>query len=581
MRNIVCMLAVPALLLAVNTQPMTALPAEGAVKGGVPVKGSIAQNRGGQDGCVIGVVDTIGGTTYDWQASGPALQMLVNSTDYGIHALWMFSASDQTTFPDRRMRYNFYDYSTTSWNWVDPDFMQSGVNVETERSGFGSLDADPSTGVAVVSCHQDDIYPVVARDMAPGVGIFEYCSGQPVLQGYAWPWVAVGMNGYYHLAMLDYATKHDAYWSRATTWCNWDDPVTIPPPQPQPNFPDHAIVSSRVSGSQKLCLAWEFSEGAPDPGFYRISTDGGTTWDNSLELPWPDAYGADTSVSYHISSLFPYYDRHDRLHFAANVMPYVGGQGYVIPAQIWHWCADNSPNWNHITTATCAPENLQAPVGYNATYACRQSLGEDQEGNLFIVWEQFDSANVEPGPPELLRADIWWSHSSDNGQTWVEPEKITDGGNVSYRFPCMLDYITDTVMVSYMIDQHAGFFIQGEGPATNNPIVLQKWPNPYTGIKEGRNPRPLRMEISAAPNPFDHGTRISYQVPHPGNVSLIVYDIAGRPVHSLVSGLSEPGRFDIVWDGRSDSGKRMGSGVYIYKFILGSKSIAGKLLMTE
>ncbi len=585
MRNIVCVvLAVPALLLAGNTQPMTTLPQEYAVEDAVPTKGSIAPNRTGQDpGCVIGVVDTIGGTTYDWQASGPALRMMVNSPDYGVHVLWMFSASDQTTFPDRNMRYNFYDYSARTWNWVDPDFMQSGVNVFTERVGFGSLDRDPITDVAVASCHHatGSLAPLVGRDMAPGAGIFEYCAGEPTLDNYAWPWVSVGMNGYYHLACIDYSTKNDLYWSRATTWCNWDQAVSIPPPQPQPNFPDHAITTSKATGSEKVCIAWEFAEGAPDPGFYRISTDGGTSWDNPVEVPWPSAYGGDTATSYHISSLFPYIDMNDRLHFAANVMPYVGGQGYVIPAQLWHWCEDNSPNWTHIVTATCDPQNLQAPVGYNALYACRQSMGEDQNNNLFIVWEQFDSVNVEPGPPELLRADIWWTHSSDNGQSWAEGEKITDGGAVSHRFPFILDNITDTVMVWYMIDQIAGFFIQGEGPATNNPIVVQKWENPYgAGVKEERQER-LKIEACAVPNPFSRTTRISYAVPHSGDVSLVVYDIAGRPVRSLVSGRSEPGRFTVVWDRRSDTGKKMAAGVYLYKLVLGTKRVTGKLILTD
>ena len=78
----------------------------------------------------IGRLDTIGGTTYDWWTSHNVHRSLVNSPQYGIHAAWVYSASTSgTDFPDRNMRYNFYDYTIRQWNWTDPDYMQSGMNV--------------------------------------------------------------------------------------------------------------------------------------------------------------------------------------------------------------------------------------------------------------------------------------------------------------------------------------------------------------------------------------------------------------------------------------------------------------------
>lgn len=52
--------------------------------------------------------DTIGGTTYDWQANGACYRMIVNDTEFGIHALWMSSNWKQDLqFGDRTMSYNF------------------------------------------------------------------------------------------------------------------------------------------------------------------------------------------------------------------------------------------------------------------------------------------------------------------------------------------------------------------------------------------------------------------------------------------------------------------------------------------
>lgn len=579
MRRIVSIaVLVPAFMLASVLHPVTVLPEEnGSVQSTGP--GYRAENPPAVAGeAVLGVVDTVGGTTMDWFFNGPAYRSLVNSPDYGMHVAWMYSATDGG-MADRNMRYNFYDYSVGEWNWVDTDFMQSGVNTYTERSGFGNLSADPSTGAAIVSAHLGSpIHPEIARDMAPGAGLFEYCSGSPNADGYQWPYISVGGNSAVHIALIDEASADQVFYAKVDPWGEFSIPVGVAAPQPNPNFPNQNVGASMVS--DKVCLTWEFSEGSPDPGFYRISTDGGTSWQNPEELPWPNAYGGDTLTSYHITSLFPFYDLDDELHIVAGVMPFVGGSGFIIPAQIWHWSPSNTPNWSHITTAT--DPNLLAPVGYNATYACRPSMGTDANGNLFVAWEQFDGQNVEPGPPELLRADIFYSHSDDNGQTWADPVKITDGGTVTHRFPSMIDYITDEVAVSYLIDQQAGFLIQGEGPMTNNPVVVQRWENPYGGAVEERpEATPVALVVGASPNPFSRGTRISYALPRAGEVSLAVHDAAGRPVRSLASGRLEPGRHTASWDGRDDNGSRVAAGVYLYRLSFEQKTVSGKLLLTN
>ncbi len=429
----------------------------------------------------VGSVDTIGGSTYDWQANGPIWRLLVNAPECGLHAIWMYSSYEQTTFPDRNMRYNFYDHVCGAWNWIDPDHMVSGVNTFTDRCGFGAIDAVPATGCALVTCHLGSpLYPMVARDMAPGAGIFEYCPGSPTVNGYLWVPMCADQTGRPHVAVIDDASRNNLYYSGVSPWCTWSSPLRIAPPQPDPEFSCQNIAASKVSN--KVCVTWEYSNGSPDPGFYRISTDGGATWGASTELLWPDAYGADTLESYHISSLFPFYDRQDRLHIAASIMPYVYGTGYIIPAQIWHWCPDNSPAWSLVTVATCDTSSLPAGVGYNAIFATRPSLGEDNDGDLFVAWGQFDETDVFPGPPTLLCADVFVAGSADNGQNWTDPLKLTDAEDISFRFPSIVDLAIDggadpdTVCVAYYVDLCPGFFVQGEGSATDNPLVVHRVP---------------------------------------------------------------------------------------------------------
>ncbi len=420
----------------------------------------------------IGRLDTIGGTTYDWWASANVHRSLVNSPQFGIHAVWMYSSDmSNTTFPDRNMRYNFYDYSTRQWNWTDPDHMQSGVNIFSERSGYGVIDAD-STGLLSVVAHTASGV-VLARDAVPGAGVMSYCPG---LAGSQWPDMAIGDDGTYHVAM---SQSGGLSYSRVRTWCSWDSVRTLD----SLAFPTYAIAASKISPS--VCATWVGDTSA----FYLLSEDRGDTWSSRIELDPPPAFGGDTVTRFSLRGLFPFFDSQGRLHIAAAVYPEVHDTGYVNPAEIWHWCPANQPHWAEIHRAGCAPEHMQASVGYNAMYADRPSMGEGSEGRLYVAWEQFDSSNVEP-TTSRLRAGIWVSGSTDNGASWTPGLLVTGRNTNSHRFPCVIDRMVagdpseDTICVLYLMDQVAGFFVMGEGPATSNPGICQFIPSTYVGVAE-------------------------------------------------------------------------------------------------
>jgi len=65
------------------------------------------------------------------------------------------------------------------------------------------------------------------------------------------------------------------------------------------------------------------------------------------------------------------------------------------------------------------------------------------------------------------------------------------------------------------------------------------------------------------PNPFNPSTRIRYEVPvGGGEVTIRIYDVAGRFVKMLVDGFETPGRKTITWDGTNEHGEHVASGVY-------------------
>jgi hypothetical protein len=82
------------------------------------------------------------------------------------------------------------------------------------------------------------------------------------------------------------------------------------------------------------------------------------------------------------------------------------------------------------------------------------------------------------------------------------------------------------------------------------------------------------------PNPFNPSTTIRYQLKHGTPVSLMVYDINGQLVRTLVSGEQPAGRHAIPWDGHNTAGSQVGAGVFLYELRAGSfRSVQKMLLM--
>lgn len=81
------------------------------------------------------------------------------------------------------------------------------------------------------------------------------------------------------------------------------------------------------------------------------------------------------------------------------------------------------------------------------------------------------------------------------------------------------------------------------------------------------------------PNPFNGGTSIAFDLASEGPVSVAVFDIAGRLVKTLAHGGFPRGHHVVEWDGASNSGHPVASGVYFYRLGAGTFRATRKLLV--
>ena len=96
----------------------------------------------------------------------------------------------------------------------------------------------------------------------------------------------------------------------------------------------------------------------------------------------------------------------------------------------------------------------------------------------------------------------------------------------------------------------------------NSPEKVISDPEPWPPDKELPNKFTLTQNY---PNPFNPSTRIEYTVPYNAHVTIEIFNILGQKVKTLVDEEKIPYNYYVDWDGTNDYGKKVTSGIYMYR----------------
>jgi hypothetical protein len=84
------------------------------------------------------------------------------------------------------------------------------------------------------------------------------------------------------------------------------------------------------------------------------------------------------------------------------------------------------------------------------------------------------------------------------------------------------------------------------------------------------------------PNPFNPSTMISFALPNAAPVFFEIFNTLGIKVRTLMAGeMRNAGLFTVSWDGKSDSGVNMPSGVYLYRLHAGTFGASKKMTLLK
>lgn len=152
----------------------------------------------------------------------------------------------------------------------------------------------------------------------------------------------------------------------------------------------------------------------------------------------------------------------------------------------------------------------------------------------------------------------------------VDPMVQGDSLHFEWSYAVDPEYRADRVVTNILIQRSGTKKIQQgwrglPDPASEAGLDVAD----VTGIRLGRN----------IPNPFSTETTISYNLGSPGMVRLEVYTLTGRLVRTLVDRSVAGGSHQVIWDGKDERGREVGSGVYYYRLDARDNTRAGKMIL--
>ena len=181
-----------------------------------------------------------------------------------------------------------------------------------------------------------------------------------------------------------------------------------------------------------------------------------------------------------------------------------------------------------------------------------------------------------------LNADtIWgcggWIHYGGNEYRGILYRTTNKGINWYYQIPDTAIHIAGYEFIGFFLKKYAWVYSNYPNYITGIHSTVGGDTTFYTGITKQNENIPAGFELKQNyPNPFNPRTVIPFSLNKRANVKLNAYDVTGREVQQLVSGIYNAGEYEVDFMGKYSS-----SGVYFYKIEISDDSSREKFTETK
>jgi hypothetical protein len=285
--------------------------------------------------------------------------------------------------------------------------------------------------------------------------------------------------------------------------------------------PSVAVSSSVVH------VVWVDKRDGQEHIYYKRSTDAGISWGTDTRLTNNTASSFNPSVALSGSTVHVvWFDNRDynyELYYKRSI--------------------DGGANWEADTRLT-----------YDTAYSSSPSVAVSGSV-VHVVWLEIREGNL----------DIYYKRSTDVGLSWGADTRLMN--NTTESSHASVAVSGSVVNVVWEDNRDGNYEIYYKRNPTGNPI----------GIQNINTETPSKYSLSQNyPNPFNSTSNLKFEILYFGHVKLIVCDVMGREVQTLVNEKLQPGMYETTFDG-----SMLNSGVYFYKITAENFTETKKMLLIK
>ncbi|MBL7127901.1 MAG: T9SS type A sorting domain-containing protein [Ignavibacteria bacterium] len=239
------------------------------------------------------------------------------------------------------------------------------------------------------------------------------------------------------------------------------------------------------------------------------------------------------------------------VQFLNEMTGYVGGRMWGSPSQGYLAKTTNGGNnWYRWIFLPASGFNSMSFINAQTGFVCSDfgTLFKTTNGGYNNGWNI-----VYLGADNVQAIDSIFVYTS-GGSGHIR--KSTDGG---INWVTMITPTTENINDLHFLNKDSGYACGANG------VVIRINNASTIGIKTINNEIPLSVKLfQNYPNPFNPNTSIKFDIPKSSYVKLIVYDILGKEIATLVNEKLGAGSYETNWDGSNYP-----SGVYFYRLQAG------------
>lgn len=528
-----------------------------------------------------------GRTYYDLQSNGCPREIWQDSAQpQNMHATFIVDPIGVSPlFPDVRTKYFFSNDTGNTWSNLG--------NVPNIRTSFPSING-LSNGSAIIVNHSTNtggqLYSNIYIDSTAGSGNFSLCTPPLIPPSNELP-VWLEFTPSQNIATLNkiiFAVQNSSNNGFNTNGLTSYNPCSFGSYTSYNTF--GTVSNYRLAKGYNGKIGIVFISSIPNQGslYFMESTNNGVSFGSAIQI-WTPNYTTGDSMGVFKSLDIAYLGIIPKVVFGVVKLNNAGGYFSKETSKIYFW----SPNINGgnplliDSTSGLIGTNQNNTNDFFAS-SCRPVIGVSSSDNyLFLAWNR---ARLDTSSSGNNFFDVYCTYSSNGGASWRFPFiKVTNnfGAIRDYRYISMspISYNQPgsyNIHLVFQYDSIPGSFINGASRSLARMMYSRIKIYYIQGIKKINSEIPQNFSLyQNIPNPFNPITKIKFEIASVTKlmnkkVKVIVFDVLGNEIKTLVNQQLKPGTYEVVWDAENYP-----SGVYLYEIIIGDYFETRKMVLLK